>query len=190
MSILGWWLASGAACNFIASLILSIVVLWYPEYHIQNWHQWLVYLGLVWLAVALNAWGSQLLPLYNRFNCERLDLMNKKKKKLINTPGSPRRLYHPHRNNHHPLRMQPKQPRRTYVDIRPCQQQHRLAKRRLRPLTSDQQRRIRIPGNRLRSTRLRRDSKSRAESPQGHPLPGSYRAGHRVAVCLRLRERD
>ncbi|CAI7629664.1 unnamed protein product [Penicillium glandicola] len=68
LSILGWWLASGAACNFIASLILSIVVLWYPDYEIQNWQQWLVYLGIVWLAVALNTWGSQLLPLYNRFN--------------------------------------------------------------------------------------------------------------------------
>lgn len=70
LSILGWWLASGAACNFIASLILSIVVLWYPDYEIQNWQQWLVYIGLVWLAVALNVFGSQLLPLYNRFNCE------------------------------------------------------------------------------------------------------------------------
>ncbi|KAJ5358449.1 uncharacterized protein N7496_010862 [Penicillium cataractarum] len=68
LSILGWWLASGAACNFIASLILSIVVLWYPDYEIQNWQQWLVYAGIVWLAVALNTWGSQLLPLYNRFN--------------------------------------------------------------------------------------------------------------------------
>ncbi|KAI2714173.1 hypothetical protein CBS147318_6914 [Penicillium roqueforti] len=68
LSILGWWLASGAACNFIASLILSIVVLWYPDYEIQNWQQWLVYLGIVWLSVALNTWGSQLLPLYNRLN--------------------------------------------------------------------------------------------------------------------------
>jgi choline transport protein len=71
LSILGWWLASGAACNFIASLILSIVVLWYPNYEIQNWQQWFVYIGVVWLAVALNTWGSQLLPLYNRFNCEQ-----------------------------------------------------------------------------------------------------------------------
>ncbi|KAJ5946179.1 hypothetical protein N7454_003018, partial [Penicillium verhagenii] len=68
LSILGWWLASGAACNFIASLILSIVVLWYPDYEIQSWQQWLVYVGIVWLAIALNTWGSQLLPLYNRFN--------------------------------------------------------------------------------------------------------------------------
>ncbi|KAJ5731596.1 uncharacterized protein N7483_006104 [Penicillium malachiteum] len=68
LSILGWWLASGAACNFIASLILPIVILWYPDYEIHNWQQWLVYIGIVWLAVALNTWGSQLLPLYNRFN--------------------------------------------------------------------------------------------------------------------------
>ncbi|KAJ5999723.1 hypothetical protein N7481_000132 [Penicillium waksmanii] len=68
LSILGWWLASAAACNFIASLILSIAYLWYPEYQSQNWHEWLVYLGIVWLAVALNTFGSQLLPLFNRFN--------------------------------------------------------------------------------------------------------------------------
>ncbi|KAJ5581240.1 hypothetical protein N7450_007541 [Penicillium hetheringtonii] len=68
LSILGWWLASAAACNFISSLILSIAYLWYPDYQSQNWHEWLVYLGIVWLAVTLNTFGSQLLPLFNRFN--------------------------------------------------------------------------------------------------------------------------
>ncbi|OQE26718.1 hypothetical protein PENSTE_c005G03148 [Penicillium steckii] len=68
LSILGWWLASAAACNFISSLILSIAYLWYPDYQSQRWHEWLVYLGIVWLAVALNTFGSQLLPLFNRFN--------------------------------------------------------------------------------------------------------------------------
>lgn len=70
LSILGWWLASASACNFIASLLLSIAFLWYPDYEAKSWHQWLVYVGIVWLAVALNTFGSQILPLFNRFNCE------------------------------------------------------------------------------------------------------------------------
>ncbi|CAG8240099.1 unnamed protein product [Penicillium salamii] len=68
LSILGWWLASASACNFIASLLLSIAFLWYPDYEAKSWHQWLVYVGIVWLAVALNTFGSQILPLFNRFN--------------------------------------------------------------------------------------------------------------------------
>ncbi|KAJ5326587.1 hypothetical protein MYU51_014591 [Penicillium brevicompactum] len=72
LSILGWWLASASACNFIASLLLSIAYLWYPDYEAKSWHQWLVYVGIIWLAVALNTFGSQILPLFNRFNCELL----------------------------------------------------------------------------------------------------------------------
>ena len=112
MSILGWWLASGAACNFIASLILSIVTLWYPGYEIQNWQQWLVYVGVVWLAVALNTWGSQLLPLYNRFNCEQPSnrcltpvLLRWILNLTLNPIGSPRRMHHSHRNNGHTIRV-------------------------------------------------------------------------------------
>ncbi|KAE8329800.1 hypothetical protein BDV39DRAFT_202747 [Aspergillus sergii] len=59
--------SDGAACNFIASLILSIAYLWYPEYEAENWHQWLIYVGIVCLAVALNTFGSQFLPLFTRF---------------------------------------------------------------------------------------------------------------------------
>ncbi|KAJ5758113.1 uncharacterized protein N7511_006807 [Penicillium nucicola] len=68
LSILGWWLASASACNFISSLILSIAFLWYPDYESKSWHQWLVYVGIIWLAVALNTFGSQILPLFNQFN--------------------------------------------------------------------------------------------------------------------------
>jgi choline transport protein len=66
-SLVGWWLASASVSNFVASMILAIVTLWYPDYEIQRWHQWLIYCGLVWLAIALNVFGSGLIPLFNQF---------------------------------------------------------------------------------------------------------------------------
>lgn len=66
MSVLGWWMDSAAVCNFISSMILSIVSLWYPDYAIQHWQQWLVYVGLVWLVVAINVLGSGLIPAFNK----------------------------------------------------------------------------------------------------------------------------
>lgn len=67
MSIIGWWLASGSAANFIASMILTIATIWHPDYTPTNWHQWLVYTGLIWLAAALNILGSRWLPYFNKF---------------------------------------------------------------------------------------------------------------------------
>ena len=66
MSVLGWWLASASVCNFVASMILAIVTLWYPHYQIQHWHQWLVYVGIIWLGVIINVFGSGLIPAFNR----------------------------------------------------------------------------------------------------------------------------
>jgi choline transport protein len=67
MSIFGWWLAGASIANFIAAMTLAIVTLWYPDYEIKSWHQWLVYVGIIWLAVALNVFGSRLIPIYNQF---------------------------------------------------------------------------------------------------------------------------
>ncbi|PMD50300.1 amino acid transporter, partial [Hyaloscypha bicolor E] len=67
LSVLGWWLGSASVSNFVASMILAIVTLWYPDYEMQRWHQWLIYCGLVWLAIALNVFGSGLIPLFNQF---------------------------------------------------------------------------------------------------------------------------
>lgn len=66
ISVLGWWVDSAAVCNFISSMILSIVALWYPDYAIQHWQQWLVYVLLVWLVVAINVLGSRLIPAFNK----------------------------------------------------------------------------------------------------------------------------
>ena len=66
MSVLGWWLASASVCNFVASMVLAIVTLWYPGYQIQHWHQWLVYVGIVWLGVIINVFGSGFIPAFNK----------------------------------------------------------------------------------------------------------------------------
>lgn len=47
-------------------MLLSIVVLWYPSYTILAWHHWLVYVALIWLSVALNVFGSRIIPMYNQ----------------------------------------------------------------------------------------------------------------------------
>ena len=66
MSILGWWLASGSVANFISSMVLEIVSVWYPEYHLQRWQQYLIYVALIWLAVACNLLASSWIPLFNK----------------------------------------------------------------------------------------------------------------------------
>lgn len=66
MSIIGWWLASGSVANFVSSMILEIVTLWYPDYVLQHWHQYLIYVALIWLAVAFNVLTSGWLPLFNQ----------------------------------------------------------------------------------------------------------------------------
>ena len=44
--------------------------LWYPEYDIQHWQQWLVYVALCWTTVALNVLGSKIIPLFNQIICK------------------------------------------------------------------------------------------------------------------------
>ena len=69
MSILGWWLGSGSVANFVSSMILDIVSVWYPDYTAQHWQQYLVYVGLIWLAVSINVFGSRWIPLFNQLVC-------------------------------------------------------------------------------------------------------------------------
>lgn len=66
LSILGWWLASGSVANFLASMILAIVSVWYPNYEQQRWHIYLIYVGLMWLSVAVIIFGAAYLPYFNK----------------------------------------------------------------------------------------------------------------------------
>jgi choline transport protein len=53
-------------------MILSIVSLWYPDYHVQHYQTWLIYCALLWLAVAVNVFGSSIVPIFNTLQCESL----------------------------------------------------------------------------------------------------------------------
>ena len=66
ISILGWWLGAASVANFISSMILEIVSVWYPNYGIEHWHQYLTYVALTWLAVAINVFASRWIPLFNK----------------------------------------------------------------------------------------------------------------------------
>jgi choline transport protein len=66
ISILGWWMGAASVANFVSSMILEIVVVWYPSFTPQHWQQYLIYVALIWLAVAFNVLTSGLIPLYNR----------------------------------------------------------------------------------------------------------------------------
>ena len=66
MSIIGWWLGAGSVANFVSGMVLDIVLIWYPSYAFQHWHQYLIYVAIVWLAISINIFASRLLPLFNQ----------------------------------------------------------------------------------------------------------------------------
>jgi choline transport protein len=47
-------------------MILDIAFLWHPTYVPQHWQQYLIYVALIWLAVAFNVFASRLVPLMNK----------------------------------------------------------------------------------------------------------------------------
>ncbi|EXJ58334.1 hypothetical protein A1O7_05759 [Cladophialophora yegresii CBS 114405] len=67
ISTLGWWLGLASVTNFVASMITGIAVLNHPDYVIERWHIWLLFVAVTWLAIGLNVFGTRWLPLWNRF---------------------------------------------------------------------------------------------------------------------------
>lgn len=47
-------------------MLLNIVVAWYPNYVPHQWQQYLIYVGLVWLATSINIVMASRIPLYNK----------------------------------------------------------------------------------------------------------------------------
>ena len=47
-------------------MILEIVSLWYPDYELRHWHQYLIYIALIWFAVAINVFASGWIPTFNK----------------------------------------------------------------------------------------------------------------------------
>ncbi|KAF5025869.1 hypothetical protein F66182_2051 [Fusarium sp. NRRL 66182] len=66
MSVIGWWLASSSVSNFVSSMILDIVGAWQPGWEQQRWHQYLIYVALIWIATAINILMSNWIPLFNK----------------------------------------------------------------------------------------------------------------------------
>ncbi|OCT51319.1 Choline transport protein [Cladophialophora carrionii] len=67
ISTLGWWLGLASVTNFIASMITGIAVLNHPDYVIERWHIWLIFVAITWSAIAMNVFGTRWLPLWNKF---------------------------------------------------------------------------------------------------------------------------
>ena len=44
-------------------MILSLATLWYEDYVIQSYHQYLMYVLVIWLNIGVNVFGSQILPM-------------------------------------------------------------------------------------------------------------------------------
>ena len=66
MSVFAWWLDCSAVSNLLAGMILALATLWYPDYQIKAWHQYLMYVLLIWLSIGVNVFGSQIIPLWNK----------------------------------------------------------------------------------------------------------------------------
>ncbi|KAK3641930.1 hypothetical protein LTR56_011031 [Elasticomyces elasticus] len=66
ISIIGWWLGAASVANFISAMILEIVLVWHPEFQIQHWQQYLIYVGITWIAVVINIFASRYIPLFNK----------------------------------------------------------------------------------------------------------------------------
>lgn len=66
MSIIGWWLGAASVANFVASMVLEIVAVWYPDWQIHSWHQYLIYVCLTWISVGANIFGSAWIPAFNK----------------------------------------------------------------------------------------------------------------------------
>ncbi|KAF9878051.1 amino acid permease [Colletotrichum karsti] len=67
IGVLGAWLGCASTCNFISSMILSIVQFIQPEYVILSSHKYFVYVAVMSLGAAINIFGSRMLPALNRF---------------------------------------------------------------------------------------------------------------------------
>lgn len=50
-----------------SQLIVGIVALYHPTYSPEPWHQFLIYLAYTFIMAAVNAFGTALLPLFNKF---------------------------------------------------------------------------------------------------------------------------
>ncbi len=70
INVLGYWLSYATVNNFIASMVVAIATLWYPDLEIGSLQYWILYLILVWSTVAINTFGSRALSSLNKLISE------------------------------------------------------------------------------------------------------------------------
>lgn len=66
LSVIGWWMGACSVSNIVASIVLSIAILWHPEYEYTHWQQYLVAVLFMWMAAGLNIFGHHVIPLFNK----------------------------------------------------------------------------------------------------------------------------
>ncbi|KIW10678.1 hypothetical protein PV08_11642 [Exophiala spinifera] len=67
ISTLGWWLGLASVTNFISAMILGIAQLNHPDYVIERWHIYLVFVIVTWAAIGMNVFFTKWLPAWNKF---------------------------------------------------------------------------------------------------------------------------
>lgn len=53
-------------------MIVGIAELNHPDYIIQKWHIWIIFVIITWCAVAMNVFATKWLPMWNKFICESI----------------------------------------------------------------------------------------------------------------------
>ncbi|MBV36906.1 MAG: hypothetical protein CMP47_15870 [Rickettsiales bacterium] len=67
ISTLGWWLGLASVTNFISAMIVGIAQLNHPDYVIERWHIYLVFVAVTWAAIGMNVFFTKWLPAWNKF---------------------------------------------------------------------------------------------------------------------------
>ncbi|KAK4497422.1 hypothetical protein PRZ48_011873 [Zasmidium cellare] len=66
VNVVGWWMGQAATGSLLSGMLLAIAAFNRPGYEIEPWHQYLVFVGVVWLNVAWNTLGARMIPVWNK----------------------------------------------------------------------------------------------------------------------------
>ena len=65
----GGWIALSAAAGLLSSqLIVGMIALYHPSYKTERWQQFLIYIGYALWSFTMNAFGTKVLPVANKFS--------------------------------------------------------------------------------------------------------------------------
>lgn len=101
VSVIGFWLGGAATCHFISGMILSIVEFVHSDFQIESWHKYLLYVGIIWLSIAMNIYGARVLPAFNTFICKCSTSHHLQRYQLLSRVASVLFSFHVRRNHAH-----------------------------------------------------------------------------------------